>query len=243
MDRSFLSHPEVVAASRAFVCARLLTYESAEEAEVLQRVFRGRDGLENSVFAILDPSGERKLTRSGRSPGWAFEDAPAMARAMQRIAKRHPGRKGRAVGLPLLVDVRRALNTARADDQLLVIVCGEGERRTRLESELARLAWSVELIGKFLYVRADAKTEWKNITGSQRRPQHGLVVVEPGEFGTDGRVLATLEKKPTQRALLAARKKYEPRAVDTRRLRRRGRRAGLYWETAIPVTDRGGRRR
>ena len=44
MDRSYLSDPAVVAASRSFVCVRLLTYENAREAELLRGIFRGRSG-------------------------------------------------------------------------------------------------------------------------------------------------------------------------------------------------------
>ena len=35
MDRSYLSQPEVVAASRDFVCVRLMTYESRVEGDFL----------------------------------------------------------------------------------------------------------------------------------------------------------------------------------------------------------------
>ena len=73
MDRSFLSDKGIIRASRKFVCARLATYESKEEAEYLSRIFRGRSGqLENTVFCIMSPDGKDKLVRSGRSPGWSF---------------------------------------------------------------------------------------------------------------------------------------------------------------------------
>ena len=32
------------------------------------------DALENTVFTILSPDGQRKLVRAGRSPSWAFRD-------------------------------------------------------------------------------------------------------------------------------------------------------------------------
>ncbi|MEM7201805.1 MAG: thioredoxin family protein [Planctomycetota bacterium] len=242
MDRSYLSNQDVVAASRAFVCVRLLTYESADEAKVLQRLFRGRHGLENSVFAILDPSGKKRLVRAGRGPSWAFDDAGDMAVAMRRIARRYPGRD-RRTGVPLLADVRRGLNAARADAQQLVVICGEGKRRDELEAAVAALAWSAPFIGKFLYARADAGTNWGVIDGSKRRPETGLVVVEPGEFGVDGEVVAVIEGSPTARALLAANAKHDAGAVDTRLLRRKGVRSGLEWEPAIPVTDRRSPRR
>lgn len=243
MDRSYLSNQEVITASRNFVCARLLTYENAEEGAMLESIFRGRSGLENSVFAILAADGETKLTRSGRSPSFVYRDAAEMAAAMRDIAKQHPGLESpEPVGLPLLADVRRGLNAARADAQQLVIVFGDAKPRAALEAKLAELAWSEPLLGKFLYARADDQTDWTVIEGSEARPATGLVVVEPGEFGLDGRVIATLGPEPTERALLAATEGHDASAVDTRRQRRKGARAGIKWETVIPVTDPGGDR-
>ncbi|MCA8969368.1 MAG: hypothetical protein KDC95_06275 [Planctomycetes bacterium] len=243
MDRSYLSDQAVVSASRAFVCVRLLTYESAEEAEVLKRLFVGRDGLENSVFAILDPTGTKTLTRSGRSPSWAFEDAAEMASSMRKIAKRYPGKENPpTVQLPWLADVRRGLNAARADSQLLMIVCGTGKKRDSLETELARLAWSDAWIGKFLYARADEETDWNVLEGSEAHPRLGVVLVQPGEFGTDGKVLASFDGTPTAADLAAVKAGHEAGPVDTRRLKQKGRRAGIEWKPAIPITDRRGSR-
>lgn len=245
MDRSYLSDPAVVAVSRDFVCVRLLTYENAAEAEMLQQVFRGRDGLENSVFALLDPEGRRPLARTGRSPSFAFRDAAALAVKMGGIAERYPGRRdaNEQLDLPLLVDVRRALNVAAADQQQLIIVCGQGKARDQLQSELSRLAWSDDLVGRFLYVAASDRTDWDTIRGSADRPESGLLVVQAGEFGTTGRVVATFAGVPSQQELLAVHDEREAKAIDTQQLRRRGIRRGLRWQTEIPVTDRGGRRR
>ena len=52
MDRSFLSRDDVVAAARAFVCARLLTYESLDEKKVLvDESYLGLPGPLTSVSA------------------------------------------------------------------------------------------------------------------------------------------------------------------------------------------------
>src|ERR1044071_3836701 len=88
MDRRFLLQKEVIEASRDFVCIRLATYEDKEEADYLVKVFPGRTGLlENTVFTMLSPDARRYLTRSGRSPDWAFGDATSMARQMRAFAK------------------------------------------------------------------------------------------------------------------------------------------------------------
>lgn len=250
MDRSFLSDQQVVAASRDFVCIRMATYEDAEEAKVHLRVFRGRDGLENSVFGILDPTGQRLLTRGARSPSRVFADAKAMAQGMQRIAKRYPGRDV-DVGLPWLEDARIGLNVAAADSQQLVIVYGEGEELTRAEADLAKLAWSDELMGRFLYARADAAAAgddaagfaWDAIAGSAERGAFGMLVVQPGEFGIDGKVVQRLDLDDLRKDLLATSKAHSPKAVDTRTLRRKGIRRGLRWRSELPVTDKRGPRR
>ena len=90
MDRSFLSQPAVIAASRRFVCIRLATYEDKEEADYLVQVFRGRLGtLENTVFAILSPDGKKYLARPGRGPNFAFANSKDMAEQMRGMAAQY----------------------------------------------------------------------------------------------------------------------------------------------------------
>ena len=142
MDRSYLSDPAVVAASRDFVCIRLATYESAEEAKFLKKLFIGRSGeLENTVFTILSPDGQKKLVRAGRSPHMSFrgpeeESIREMADTMKRIAKQYRSRK-KAQALPYLADLRRGLNVASCDIQPLVVTFAKSEAaRKKLEAKL-----------------------------------------------------------------------------------------------------------
>ena len=121
MDRSYLSHAGVVAASREFVCIRPLTYESAVEAPYLQSLFRGRSGnLENTVFAMLGPDAKTRLCRTGRSPGFAFQSPDQMAAAMKQILKQYPSSKPVARPLPLLPNVRLGLNVSSCDNTCLL---------------------------------------------------------------------------------------------------------------------------
>ena len=86
MDRSFLSKPEVIAASRQFVCVRLTTYEDEIEAKFSKDLFATRSGeVENTTFALLAPDGKTRLSRTGRSARNVFTDAAEMAAAMKRI--------------------------------------------------------------------------------------------------------------------------------------------------------------
>src|SRR5438105_2199740 len=114
MDRSFLSQPEVVAASRRFVCVRLATYEDKDEGEYLKAFGAGRGGeLENTVFTILSPDAKRRLVRAGRTARQVFADAGEMAEAMGRIAGRfEPTPADGPPALPKVANVRLALDVA-----------------------------------------------------------------------------------------------------------------------------------
>src|SRR4051812_12431801 len=94
MDRSYLSQPEVIAASRAFVCVRLATYEDEEEGKFLKAFQVTRSGeLENTVFTILAPDGKKQLARASRSARGTFGDADRMAATMKRITGEIPGKQ------------------------------------------------------------------------------------------------------------------------------------------------------
>src|SRR5438132_6022415 len=107
MDRSFLSQPEVIAASRAFVCVRLTSYENADEAQFLKSLVRTRSGeAENTVFMILAPDGQKQLSRGSRSARGTFGDAPRMAEAMNRVAAQYASAKADTLPpLPLVASV------------------------------------------------------------------------------------------------------------------------------------------
>src|SRR5947207_12623362 len=105
MDRSYLSQPEVVAASRRFVCIRLLTYEDAAENAFVKSFEAFRSGeVENTVFCLLAPDGRTRLVRPARGTQM-FGDAADMAAAMGRIARRfEPKPAAGAPDLPPVAD-------------------------------------------------------------------------------------------------------------------------------------------
>jgi hypothetical protein len=241
MDRSYLSDKAVVEASRDFVCVRLITFENREEAKLMDRLMRGR-GLVNTAFTILDPTGKRPLIAPARSPRWAYDDGADMAEGMRRIHERYPGNKkvdAEDLGMPLLEDVRIAINVTECDAQQLVIVRGDDNKTRRLMADLQQLCWSDEVIGRFLYVKADAATDWKAIAGSEKAPADGLLVVRTDTYGLTGKVVASAaaksRKEQLRTLLLDAAAEFEPRSVDTRRLRREGKRKGLEWRSEVPV--------
>jgi hypothetical protein len=243
MDRSVLSDPAVVAASRELVCARLATYESAEEGAFLASVFRGRTGeLENTVLAVLAPDGKTLLTRSGRSPAMVFggatpaDTAREMAAALKRLAALHPGEPSVARRIPYLADLRRGLNVAACDLLPLVVVAAPtAEGRKKIEDALAPLAWSAAFVGRFAYAAAPGPEELGAIEGAARR--EGIVVVEPDAYGLKGKALAQAGPDGLKKALEAGLRAFAPGSKDSRKHIEEGLRAGVYWKTAIPVTD------
>ena len=244
MDRSFLSDPAVVDASREFVCVRLATYEDEEEAKLLAGLFTGRTGqLENSVFAILDWTGTKRLTRTGRSPHFVFRDAGSMARGMQEIVEEHGGKEQVSdswLGVPALKDVRLAMNVASCDSQQLVVASAKTDKQAKqLDEQLTKLVWQEGVIGKFLYARSRDTKELASIEGVGKQP--GLYVVRPNQFGTEGDVVARIALGAAHEdALKSLRDVAETNTLgskDARRVIREGTRKGIDWETVVPVTD------
>lgn len=242
MDRSFLSAPEFVAISRDFVCVRLLTYENAEEGEFLKGIFRGRTGqLENSVFAILDPEGN-KLTRGGRSPHMVFggrspdEILSSMVTRMKEISARYQENSEPKIQreLPYLADVRRGLNAAACDIQPLVVVV-PSNNQSQTSQRVKELAWSDEFVGTFAYVQVANETELQAI---EEIEQPGVYVVQPDAYGLTGRVLAGGSDPATLAEVLrSGSQKFKAKGKNSRRHIRQGLSSGKHWEPEIPVTD------
>ena len=262
MDRSFLADQDVIAASRKFVCIRLATYEDAAESRMLRGIFAPGGNLQNTVFAILTPDGKTPLVRSGRSPVWAFggvkgpginaqplESIKKMARAMEAIARQYPGNRRDAQGsrpVPYLADLRIALNVAAADRQPLVVVYSpDRAQRTRMERELAQVAWSEPFVGKVQYVSAQTPGEFQAVAGFQAGL--GFIVIQPGTFGLTGQVLATVPPDTLagelRDALAKALNRHRPSQLTYSQHRQAGVRAGVRWQSRFPSTARGGRQR
>jgi hypothetical protein len=242
MDRSYLSDPAVIAASRQLVCVRLLSYESKEEADFLKTFGAGRSGeVENTTFCIFAPDGKRRLTRAGRGPRMLYDGPQDLAASLQRISASYPARKeAKAPALPLVANVRLALDVAACDAQALVVLGARNEAaRQRLVNVVAELAWSQEFVGRFVYAVAAAPKELEAIEGAAAR--EGLFVVAPDEFGLKGKVLQHVELTGAKERLTAG---LQQGIADFQRPDRSfwahvktGHQQGIFWETQIPVTD------
>lgn len=239
MDKRYLSQPDVIKASRNFVCIRLMTYESADEAQVLKRYWRRGQDLENTVFVILDPSG-RPLMRGMRSPQRFFQDSSALANSMNKIASSYRSSSS-PKELPLVDTLRLGMNVAACDQRPLAIVVSNNKTsRDRLESNLAPYAWSKQYIGKVIYT-ASKSNELNGVIGA--RPVDGYIFVSPNTYGTRAKVIAQLGANPTRAQLVSAYNKviaWQPpqKASSHRDHARQGRMQGAQWETQIPITDR-----
>jgi hypothetical protein len=240
MDRSFLSRPEVIAASRQFVCVRLATYEDKEEAAFLKSFNVTRSGeLENTVYCILSPDGKQKLVRAARGIRQVFGSPAQMAESMNRIAQQHQAKEAPA-RLPLVANVRLALDVAASDNQPLVVLIAKDEpTRKALERQVAALAWSKELIGRFVYTSTTNAKELSELEGIDRAA--GLVVIQPDKFGLKGKVLkqsksGTPPEKLAQ-TLRSAALAFERQEKTFQNHVREGQRQGVFWETQVPVTD------
>jgi hypothetical protein len=241
MDRSYLSQPEVIAASRKFVCVRLATYEDKDEGAFLKAFDVYRSGeLENSVFAVLTPDGKKQLVRAARSPRHDFATAKALADALQRVAQENPGKAAAGTpALPTVANVRLAVNVAACDNQpLVVLFAKDAAARARLEARVAEFAWSEEFLGRLIFVTSADTRELAEVEGATTE---GLLVVQHDRFGLKGKVICTAAlDAPTAelaKVLRAGVEKYERFDKTFGNHVRAGHQAGVFWQTQIPVTD------
>jgi hypothetical protein len=245
MDRSLLSHKNVIDASRGLICIRLATYENREETRYLEKVFRGRAGtLENTVFAMLSPQGDRYLARPGRSPEWAFSGADDMARGLKEIVARYAP-TSEPESLPAMESLKLALNVAACDSMpLLVATSNDPQRRMEANKRLARLAWSVALKGKYAYAPATTMAE---LRATKLPETEGIALVLPHTYGLTGQVVQRWPLSTDIPALIEALGRLRPTLNFTGKVPRAhmdgGWQGGFSWQSLMPVTDPGGVRR
>ena len=248
MDRSFLSVTPVIQASRRFVCIRTLTYEDAEERDFQRTLFIGRSGdVENTTFCILSPDATKPITRAGRSVHQIFQSPQQMHDWMGEAAdyydaeRKKAGLKSEALSaLPRVPNVRLGLNTAAADDLPLVVLYGKTrEETTRLETAIGSLAWKPEFVGRCTYAAAGAAADLGAVDSGAVKP--GVLVIQPSQFGLEGKTLARVDATATPEQLADALRqglqKFKPRQLFGRDYMRAGQAAGVFWETKLPVTD------
>jgi hypothetical protein len=235
----------VVTASRDFICVRPQTYEDQKEAELLLSLFSGRHGvLENTVFCVLAPDGERRLTRAGRSPMQQFDDADDLAGFLTETFARYEEDARPIDALPTHDGLALALNVASCDSLPLVVLRADDERGlARLRREVAPLAWAPEHIGRQHFVELIGDDAASVVDGLDI--EDGLSVVEAGPYGVTGKVVAHARPgasaKALAKALTAGRGEHAPADKGRREHVRGARRDGITWDSELPVSDPGER--
>ena len=255
IDNGWLLKDEVVAASRDFVCIRLTSYESAEEAAFVTKL---QGNPVNTVFAILTPDALPALAMKGlgRGPGELFADTADMVKQMGEVAAKY------AVGvaatkadgqpaLPITLDARLGLAVASADLQPLALVIAPDEKtRAALEAKLAVLAWSNDLRGRFTYASADSlgglKLDGLDTLKSDAFKsgafKSGVLLIEPDVFGVEGKIVSAIDANDVDKmlsdAMHAASAKHVRAAKSREQLKRLALANGIFFETGIPVSGK-----
>lgn len=197
----------MIEASRAFVCIRPNTYESAEEGKVLENIFRGRSGkLENTVFALLDSDGTTRLSRAGRVPQAVFGDAERFADELYAIARqRAAAAADEPLAIPLQPDLRHALNVAACDSVALLVLHGTDDAAvTRLQERLAPALWQANLPARVRCVRVVVGADAADAERVSLLAGTGLSLVAPEPFGRTGEVLAHVAASEADAQIVAA---------------------------------------
>jgi hypothetical protein len=236
----------VVAASREFVCIRPQTYESAEEAEILSWVFSDRRGnLHNTSFGILSSDGKTKLSRTGRSPSMVYGTAEEFEDALHDIAKeQRTASKQPIEGVPVLPDLRIALDVAAADLRPLVVAYStDAKELASMRTLLEGLAWSDAFVGRLRYVVLDRSDALEGFEDMRLEP--GISVVEAEAYGRGGEILVhagtRTSKSKLAKLVATGLEEFDAVAKNVRAHVAEGARKGIEWEPAIPVTDPGRR--
>ncbi len=244
MDRSLLSDTSIAEASRDFVCIRLATYESAEEAAYMKKLYRGRvENIANTTFAFIDHTGEKLLSRASRGANQQFRRPSSMVDAMDAWIENEystaKSQRYKNAKLPLMANFEIGLNVAACDYLLIIaLVDVEELKEDGMEQQLLKTAWSDEFAGQFIYAKAKP-SQLKSVSGKKR--QSGVFVVEPDPFGLSGRLLdSTPSGFDTQELQSRLRKhlaEYRPAPKDSRSHIQMGINFGFDWKSKIPVTD------
>ncbi|MEI6235134.1 MAG: hypothetical protein WCT04_18915 [Planctomycetota bacterium] len=243
MDRSFLSHSEVAAAAKKFVCIRVISYEDASEKAFISTLSNREPS--NTAFAILTPEG--KPAAKGRGPGRGpmdlYKDAPDMAKGMDEIAAKYPLKKAEgAPALPVSLNAKVGLATAASEDQPLIVILAENaKRQEELAAKVAAMAWSKEFEGHFVYATAATAKDLPKVNGVTIK--EGVVVIEPNEFGLEGKAVkevpADLVAAKCADIMRDAMTSYKAIAKTRRGLHFDGLKAGIFYVPNLPVTAHG----
>ncbi|MBM84073.1 MAG: hypothetical protein CMJ78_26265, partial [Planctomycetaceae bacterium] len=214
--------------------------------------------FENSAFCVLAPNGQDWLTRAGRGPEMVlgrefrprfgpnnFKDRPE-TQELNRIAKKYtPKAKASEALVPDFHSFRQALNVASADQRVLALVAGSKQETQELRESLKAVSNHAEIVGRF-HFDFDTKSDWTKSISGEKSPT-GIVLIRPGEFGMDGKVLEQLPlTTPNDKIVAAMIRANKTFAATTKKKNynthvAKGRELGIYFKGNVPYgEDRDG---
>jgi hypothetical protein len=211
---------------------------------VLERWLKGVRGgggeLRNTTFALLDPSGEKALARTGRSPQMVYKNIDSFAVNLASLANKFKSKVG-IKSLPLIPSLRLGLNIAACDGiPLVVIINNESRKWEKLFSNLVNLSQTDSLSGQAHYVLLKDTKEIENL--KDYKSDNFVYILKPDSFGITGRVVATFRDKEDL-SLIALETAFDTARIskkilsDSRQHVRQGRRKGITWESQMPRAD------
>ena len=223
---------------------------------MVRKYLNGR--FANTAFCVLSPDGEERLSGTGRSPAMGLVprggrrgpdgDEDAVMGAMERIAKDY--REKGDPNTPVVQDFhtfRQALNVASGDQRLLLFVAAPAAEREGLRKSLSPVMGDADIIGRFHTDFGDAPdAKWtESIDGAKSKP--GLFIIQSGQFGQDGKVVAELALDASAAEIKAALQKANAQFAKTEKRKvynehvSQGRRERIYFENGMPYgEDRDG---
>ena len=165
---------------------------------------------------------------------------------MAAISREHPAKAD--VSNAVVQDFhsfRQALNVASADQRVLVLVSGAKETLDKLRQSLRAVANNKSILGRFHFDFETSDAWTKKIAGAKGK--NGIVVIHPGEFGMDGKVLAQLPLDAGNQDILTSLVKANKTFASTTAKKvygqhvAKGRQLGIFFEGAVPYgEDRDG---
>ncbi len=222
---------------------RLDSYESKEHQQYVRTFLDGR--FENSAFCLLAPDGKEWLTKANRGPEMVLGRSSAAERMDTLAALFPPTADVKQAIVQDFHSVRQALNVASADQRVFVIINGSDEQTKSLRLSLREVTNDDRIVGRF-HFDFEADNTWKeNVAGTNDEP--GIVIIRPGEFGMDGKVMKQLplntDNTVITDALLAANAEFA-KSTEKKVYKyhvAKGKDQGIYFEGAVPYgEDRDG---
>ena len=111
--------------------------------------------------------------------------------ALSRIALQYPAQLDSSEAIVQdFHSFRQALNVASADQRVLVLVHSDRTNEDALRESLKKVANDSRILGRF-HFDFDRTSTWKEPIEGETG-QHGLVIINPGEFGLTGRVISEI---------------------------------------------------